>query len=267
MNVAQLAQAYIHLKPYKASDKELKRLGRFAERISVKIAGDIYGGGVAIDVELEEGSLRTRVTVIGSIMLATYGTIGGYKGFKESVVELCNDARDFAVDVCGPVVAKAGVEKEEVYRFERRLKTPGKIYRLSKRLETIERSIGDLSPKAIQAELAKARFELDALAGDLSQEEMHFVREKLPPKKLPKPSDWPEQELPRVALKPDEFSQTVLYLDDAELQGDQPDPKRRIVFHQRTEVAADRKPKPRLESTERSLLIAPPIETTPRNSR
>lgn len=128
--MTQLAQAYIHLKPYTASEQRVRSLGRYAKRVAIRAAAEIYGGDVEIEVQIEEGSLITRVTVAGSILLGVYGFVANYKGFKEGVVEMCNDARD----VCGPFITKAGVAKEDVYRFERRLKTPGKLYRFSKRL-------------------------------------------------------------------------------------------------------------------------------------
>ena len=106
-------------------------LGRYAKRLAIKAAADIYGGDVEIEVQIEEGSLITRLTVAGLIIGGMYSHVADYKGFKESVVELCDDAREFAVDVCAPFIKKAGVPKEDVYRFERRLKTPGKLYRLS----------------------------------------------------------------------------------------------------------------------------------------
>lgn len=72
---------------------------------------------------------------MGAALLAIYGGVADYKGFKESIVAMCDDARDFAVDVFGPFSDKAGVPTKDIYRFERRLKTPGKLYRITKRLE------------------------------------------------------------------------------------------------------------------------------------
>ena len=106
--MTNLAQAYIHLKPYPASERKIRSLGRYATRVAIKAAADIYGGGVEVEVQIEEGSLITRITVAGSLLLGAYSVIADYKGFKESVVEMCDDAREFAVDVCGPFIKKAG---------------------------------------------------------------------------------------------------------------------------------------------------------------
>jgi DNA topoisomerase III len=59
--VTQLAQAYIHLKPYSASGRKVRSLGRYAKRVAIKAAAEIYGGDVEIEVQIEEGSLITRV--------------------------------------------------------------------------------------------------------------------------------------------------------------------------------------------------------------
>jgi hypothetical protein len=207
--VTKLAQAYIHLKPYAVSNRKARSLGRYAQRLAVRAAADIYDGGVEIDVQIEEGSLITRITVTGSLLLSAYSGIADYKGFKESVVEMCDDAREFAVDVCSPFVKKAGVPKEDVYRFERRLKTPGKLYRLSKRLDKLEHSVSELSPRDIQRELASLRAELDAATTDISEPDRKAILTGLKRPKLPPPQKWPVPDAPKVAVGNEEELEPV----------------------------------------------------------
>lgn len=209
--MAQLAQAYLHLKPYKASRKKLNALVKVAEALSTDAAKRIYDGGVAIEVELEEGSLIVRVTVIGllagHLALETYSKIADYKGFKESIVELCNDAKEFAVDVCEPFQKKAGATKDQVYRFERRLKTPGKLNRLVRRLAHIESSIEELSPRALKKELAELQGQLALIAEDLTKGELSIVEERLTTQRLPPPSKWPQPSpsIPKIAKKEEQL--------------------------------------------------------------
>jgi positive regulator of sigma E activity len=89
LDLAEFAQAYIHLKPYSASERQVQSLGRYAERVAIKTAKDIYVGDVVVEVEIEEGSLLTRVTVIGSILFGVYRGIANYKGFKERALSNC----------------------------------------------------------------------------------------------------------------------------------------------------------------------------------
>jgi hypothetical protein len=251
--VTNLAQAYIHLKPYPASDRKVRSLGRYAQKVALKAAADIYGGGVEVDIEIEEGSLITRITVVGGLLLSAYSTIADYKGFKDSVVEMCDDAREFAVDVCNPFVKKAGVPNEDVYRFERRLKTPGRLYRLSKRLEKLEHSVNELSPRAIQKELASLRAELDAATKDLSASDTDKILAGLKRPKLPPPEKWPIPEEPRIAVGNEDEYQSVLFEDES--SGPEPVHKRRLVFKSTAAVPKrGRKGRPKKKAAAPDLL-------------
>jgi hypothetical protein len=200
--------------------------------VAIKTAADIYGGDVEIEVQIEEGSLITRVTVVGLLLLDVYSHVADYKGFKESVVELCDDAREFAVDVCAPFIKKAGVPKEDVYRFERRLKTPGKLYRLGKRLDKLEHSVGELSPKDVQKELANIRAELESITEEISTSERSIVMTGLRRDRLPPPERWPVLDPPRVALPREESIQDGFFLDEE----DEEPRKRRVIFKERAAV-------------------------------
>jgi hypothetical protein len=214
---------------------EIRSLGRFAKRTAIRAASDIYDGGVEIEVELEEGSLIVRVTVVGAIFVGgVYSHVADYKGFKESVVELCDDAREFAIDVCAPFIKKAGVPKEDVYRFERRLKTPGKLYRISRRLEKLEKSVNELSPASVQRELAKVRAELDSATADLSAEEKTAIESKIRPPKLPPPQKWPDVEPPKLAVREDD-SEQIQFFEDQHARVPLPT-KRCVVFKERASV-------------------------------
>jgi hypothetical protein len=238
--LAHLAQAYIHLRPYSAPETKIRSLDHYAERIAKEAAEDVYGGGVTVHIELEEGSLRARMTVVGTILFGVYGGVANYKGFKDSVVELCQDAREFAVVVLAPFTKKAGVVPSEIYRFERRLKTPGKLYRIVKTIEKLERSVDELSPKDVRKELARLRGELDSVAEDLTQSELQEVEKRLRTKKLPPPSRWPAAEVPKAAVHKSE-SEEEFPFDDEHKSSDSPPPTRRVVFRAIIDVPVKRK--------------------------
>lgn len=252
--MAQLAQAYLHLKPYTASIRKLKALGKAADALASEAAKRIYDGGVVIDVELEEGSLIVRVTVIGLLTghfaLELYGKLADYKGFKESVVELCDDAQEFAVDVCEPFRRKAGATEEQVYRFDRRLKTPGKLNRLAKRLQRLENSVAALSPKDMQKELSEANREFSRIIKDLTPTEVQIVETGLTVKDVPPPSKWPlpAPELPKLALKEEQlvFDQKIGLMLPVPIPSTD---DRRLVYRNRTRVEEQL---PRLERPKRA---------------
>ena len=59
--MAQLAQVYVHLRPYEINAESINRLGSVAQESVVAAARAIYRGNVTIETELEEGSLRFRL--------------------------------------------------------------------------------------------------------------------------------------------------------------------------------------------------------------
>jgi hypothetical protein len=83
--VAQLAQSYIHLRPFRISQSNLHELGRTTDRIASEVAQRIYGPGIEVDVRLEEGSLKGWVTAIGTIVFGAYTGIASYKDFKDNI--------------------------------------------------------------------------------------------------------------------------------------------------------------------------------------
>jgi hypothetical protein len=172
-------------------------------------------------------------------VLGIYSGVANYRGFKESIVEMCNDARDFSVDVCGPLSEKAGVPVKDIYRFERRLKTPGKLYRITNRLERLERSLSELSPKDVQKELGRLRGELNATADDLTQDELRVVEKALRRPKLPPPRKWPEPEPSRVLLRRED--ERELPFGGPRLVSAPVEPTRRIVFQSTKEVPRQRR--------------------------
>lgn len=247
--MAQLAQAYIHLRPYNASDRKLKALGRSTERLAIATARRVYGGGVEVIVELEEGSLRTRVTVVGTIVIGLYSGIANYSGFKQSVGELCNDAQTFAADVCRPFLRKAEASDDQLYRFERRLKTPGKLRRLSRHLERIERQAADLSPNNLAKELAAARNELLQIADDVSAAELKTIGKLILPATLPPPEKWPDVEHTKAAVKPREVQEGMFEENTSIIEA-----PRRLIYRSRTTVPKSKKAKSRKITTKQPLL-------------
>lgn len=66
----------------------------------IEVVGEIYGGDILVYVELEEGFFRICIVIVGMIVFSVYGVVVNYKGFKESIVVMCEDVCDFLIDVC-----------------------------------------------------------------------------------------------------------------------------------------------------------------------
>ncbi len=115
--MAQLAQAYVHLRPYEIDLETINRLGIASQERAIAAARAIYRGNVTVDVRLEEGSTRFWGTVLGTLgaLNIGYGVIANYKGFKDSIIAMSEDAQKFGTVVNEAFTKDAGAQKSQIY--------------------------------------------------------------------------------------------------------------------------------------------------------
>lgn len=176
--MAQLAEAYFHLKSVPVDDDDLQRLGREVTSIAAEAASGLFRPDSEIEVRLESGSLRGWTKVLNRA-LVIYGVVAGYKGLKESTTEMVHDARTFGGLVIERVLQENSVPPRDVIRTERRTKTPGKLLRVLKAREWLESHRTQLSPAAIRRETATIEALTETVLEDLEPEEQRVVREIL----------------------------------------------------------------------------------------
>jgi hypothetical protein len=223
----------------------------------VKSALEVYGGGVTVDVRLEEGSLRTWVSVAGA--LAVYGAIADYKGFKESIQEMCKDAREYSVDVCGAFTEAAKVNKGQIYRVERRLKTPGKINRVLKKIEQLDKAAETMGTDKLQDQLKDVQDELQAIQSELSEEDRKKMRQALIFENLPMLRERPRNrraEPTKAAKKPDEEEEPFLLDVEPSTDPDKTHPEeQRMVYHEKIYVPPQAKRRRRVRDVVSSMEV------------
>jgi hypothetical protein len=252
--MAQLAQAYVHLRPYRVTRGLLDELGDYTEQTAIEAIKRIYGGNVTVEIKIEEGSLKAWVTVLGVLYVGadiahkTYGTIADYKGFKDSIVELCKDAREFGVDVCGAVTAKSGASESQIFRTEKRRKTPGRLARLIEHLEQVDQLQGKLSKGELARQMEMVRRELAVIERDLTPEESDVLHRYLQFENIPPlrqvPGNAPRLRMPKAAIRVSETEDKLLpWGQSLPWNSDTPPPEEtskrdRLVYRKRTFVAA-----------------------------
>lgn len=207
--MARVAQAYFHFHT-RLAEREMRKFGRKVDQAARRAALRNFQTSVLINVEIEEGSLIGRVTAFATILIASTSLISNYKGVKDGVKEMCEDARSFGADVCAKAVDLAGVSEKQVYRVERRTKTVGKLDRLLSDIDRLEKSTDDLTPAQMRKELGRFNRELQLIAKDLDPAEKKALEKVLEHTTLPPPKKWPvtDQEEPKAILKPEQFELT-----------------------------------------------------------
>jgi hypothetical protein len=205
--MAKLAQAYVHLRLFEVTEGQLNELGHATEAIAAEVAQRVYRREIFIDVELEGGSLKCRVTAIG-LLFAAYGVIADYKGFKDSITEMCKDAREYAYDVCGEVIKITGASKNEIVSVQRRPMTPGRLSRVIERLERLDAAGGTLNERQRHQEMQKILQMLEAIKSGLTAKEVDLLDTVLEYRHLPPSQQAPLQvpegrpDMPRVGITP-----------------------------------------------------------------
>jgi hypothetical protein len=198
--MTEIAEAYIHLKPFETTSREIQNLGRLADSLAYQAARRVYRFEVTVDVYVEEGTLKgwARASLLGSL-LPLYGALADYKGFKESIHEIASDARYFAGEFRDMFISQSGAQPGQIYRTERRTKTPGKLYRALDELEALERDMQMLPNIAVEQRLSKIRKQLSDAIKNLTPEDVEILKKALREheRRLPAPV------MPKVAIRPD----------------------------------------------------------------
>jgi hypothetical protein len=206
--MARIAQAYFHFHT-RFAEKEMRKFGRQVDLAARRAALRNFETATLINVEIEEGSLIGRVTAYASIVLATTSLVSNYKGVKDGVKEMCEDARSFGADVCAKAIDLAGVSDKQVYRLERRTKTVGKLSRFLSDVERLEKSVDDLTPAQMRKELGRLNHELQSIAKDMEPAEQKGLEKVLERTNLPPPKKWPvSDEQQKAIMKPEQFELT-----------------------------------------------------------
>jgi hypothetical protein len=196
--MARLAQTSIRFRDFEIDEDRLNQLGTQIDGAAAKVAREIYGQGVEIDVVLEAGSLLIRTTVIGALLLGGYDAVSKYSDFKEGVGELVQDAQHYGSAIYNEVLKLIGERKAESVAI--RDMTPGKIARVIERLEKLQQVEKHAPSRLVQEELRRIARDVQAIERDLQPQEKQFVQkqlhlEGLPPlHKLPEPRPGREEE-------------------------------------------------------------------------
>lgn len=158
-----LSQAYLNL-TIDASEIEIEAVRSYLSDIGRSYGIEIYGREIEIQVRVEEGSLKTWVTVAGAI----YVVVAGYGSFRSGVDHLVLDARHFGEIIASRFIEDANIDEGKVYRVERRLGIPGRIRRLLVKIEKIEQA--EYTNSIVRRELQELRDEVQGIVDDLDSD-------------------------------------------------------------------------------------------------
>ncbi|WP_018405865.1 hypothetical protein [Methylocystis rosea] len=204
--MAKLAEAYFHLKPFEIKEPNLERLGMRASELALAAAISIYPADTELIIRLSAGSLKGWTTIVMAGIFTTCTAIANYKDFKEGLSEIIADGRRFSGAFIESFASETVKSPRQVFRTERRTKTPGKLMRATKRLEWLEKNQKYLSKTDVKRERAAITEILREAMQDLNEKDRSLVQDILNPDQ-----DDPQSiDMPRVAVRHEIFAQLPL---------------------------------------------------------
>ncbi|MFZ3226027.1 MAG: hypothetical protein WA230_11030, partial [Xanthobacteraceae bacterium] len=76
-----MAQTSIRFRRYEIGEERFERLSVEIDAVAARVARQIYGPSVEVDVVIVAGSLLITITVLGGFLWGTYDAISKYPDF------------------------------------------------------------------------------------------------------------------------------------------------------------------------------------------
>lgn len=163
-----LSQAYIHVEPAELKTEE--QLANFKIHITefARSRTNFYlHPDVSIEIEFEEGSLKARITVMGTMFILMQG-VSNYPDFREGVSLIYQDSKRLAEYLVSEAQFHAGAKHQDVIRLEARTGVVGSLHKVILQLEQIKRGAGgSILAKDLEVKIDKALDDIKELLENL----------------------------------------------------------------------------------------------------
>ena len=167
-----LSQAYIHIEPVDLDTNE--KLNNFKEHISAfsKSRADFFlYPNISIKIEFEEGSLKARITFMGTVALLMQG-VSSYPDFREGVSLIYNDSKRLAEYIISEVQFSSGAKHGDVIRLEARTGVVGSLHKINSELEQIKKGAdGKILAEELIIKLDQVYEEIESLVHNIQEQE------------------------------------------------------------------------------------------------
>lgn len=158
-----LAQTYLHFKA-NASHEDLEVARTYFLYVAALSAAEHFKSEVALQLRVEEGSLKGWITVVG----AMYAGICAYGSFREGIDYLVKDGKEFSDYVIKRTISDVVAPAGSLVRAERRSGVPGQISRLLPLIDKAAAEFRGGNAIAGKSQLDQIRSQLDRIEAELT---------------------------------------------------------------------------------------------------
>lgn len=211
-----ISQAYIHVDP-EDFDAEFD-LDAFERSITefVKSRTSFFlSPDAIIDVKFDEGSIKARVTIMGTILLLLQG-IANYKDFREGIQLLYGDTRRLAEYIISESLFETKARHHNIKHLEARAGIIGSVQKVINQLEIIKRGAeGSMLASDISKKINEVKIEIGKLQNNITDEQdkifvisgLYDLANKIP--ENPKPPKDKTNPISSVAIFRDERKKLI----------------------------------------------------------
>lgn len=150
-----LLESYIHLKPYNLKKSDQNYLNEIGGELLI-IAKPYYKSELFIIPVIEEGSLKSKLTLLGALFL----TISRYGEFRSGIDQMYHDAQKITGIINKEIINHIKPQEDSIYNIEKRTGVPGKIKGIIEDIDYISRNIHELSNNDIDSRIKSIKHRL-----------------------------------------------------------------------------------------------------------
>ena len=204
--VYEIGQAYIRL-DIRADQDFKKEFEKYLLYLGKKYSSELYHkeflqDGLYFSIELEDGSLKSRLKFYGKLAV---GALIAYGGIRTGVDYIIRDSQAITEQIAETLSNNPNVG-DKIGRVERRLGVPGKIRRMYNDINKLQTNRNNLTENEQTQLIEKIQRTFKELIVELDQEEIQTIRQDLIQQQIPQPNRNPDFELPRqYAIREDEI--------------------------------------------------------------
>jgi hypothetical protein len=126
--------------------------------------------GIEVDIDIEEGSVKNRITILGTLA-GLYAGIATYSTFRESVILAYSDAKRFSEYLTSESMFTFKARTGDIIRIEARVGVIGSLNKIVTKLDVIQRELEvgrELS--RLNKGLQNVRYDIEKLISVLNDE-------------------------------------------------------------------------------------------------
>lgn len=186
--VYEIGQAYIRL-DFMATDEFKEAFEKFLLYKGKQYANEFYKKELLVDgfyfsVELEDGSLKSRLKIFSKIAI---GTLIAYGGIRTGIDYVIKDTQTVIEHIARDVANEPNIGYNRIGRVERRLGVPGKIKRLYNDIGRLRTDRNNLTGNEQQELLDRILGNFEELVFELDQSEIQAIQQELIQRQMPLP--------------------------------------------------------------------------------